>query len=76
MTRSLRKLILAGALVAFAGLLPQAAQSVICCQGCLNNLNACYAACGNDATCQSNCDNGYDRCATGCGRFGGQHCPI
>jgi hypothetical protein len=75
MIRTVRKLILAGALLAFAGLLPQSAQSATCCQNCLNRLNSCYAACAGDPTCESNCDNAYEGCALGCSRFG-QHCPI
>lgn len=76
MTQAARKLILACTLLAAAVFLPQSTQAGTCCTNCYNNyLVTCWNNCNGDSTCQTNCENQYDNCAIGCGRFG-DRCPI
>jgi hypothetical protein len=77
MTRTLCKLVLAGALLVAAAFLPASVQAAsTCCQNCLSRYNTCYNGCGsNDFTCQDNCYDTYYGCAVGCTRYG-QSCPV
>ena len=76
MTRVARKLILASTLLMAAVFLPRSGQAGTCCTNCNHTyLVTCWNNCNGNTTCQTNCENSYDSCASGCSRFG-DHCPV
>jgi hypothetical protein len=67
MTRTARKLMLAGVLLVTAALLPApAAQSITCCTRCKSSLTTCDTGCNGNQTCLNNCYNTYLACISGC----------
>jgi hypothetical protein len=69
MSRTIKKLILAGVLLITTVFLPRSGQAVTCCYTCSQTWDACLASCAtspNKTTCNAGCNSRYTTCQHGC----------